>query len=84
MRLTGFLAVLSFTPGLRPLSLLLSLLFGEGEDFLSIGPYLSYSLFLAPEDEEDLVCCWEGVQLGCFTGEARIAGGAVLGVSHVF
>ena len=81
MRLTGLLAVLSFTPGLRPLSLLLSLLFGEREDFLSIGPYLSYSLFLAPEDEEDLVRCWERVRLGGFTGEARIAGGGTLGLT---
>ena len=81
MRLTGFWAVLFFTPGLRPLSLILSFLFGEGEDFLSIGPYLSYYLFLAPEDEEDLVRCWEGGRLGGLTGEARIAGGGTLGLT---
>ena len=81
MRLTGFWAVLFFTPGLRPLSLLLSLIFREGEDFLSIGTYLSYPLFLAPEYEEDLVRCWEGVRLGGFTGEARIAGGGTLGLT---
>ena len=81
MRLSGFLAVLFVPPGLLPLSLPRSLLFGEGEDFLSIGPYFSYFLFLAPQEDEEDVRCWEGVRLGYFTEEARIAGGGTLGLT---